>query len=855
MQPPRDNESDKQSSLRRRAETLLRGRMANVGTPNAEEFQRLVYEMELHRIELELQNDELRRTQQELSAARNRYADLYDSAPVAYLTLDLRGTIQEINLTGARMLGADRSRLIGRPFVDYVADGHQGDFLTHLRGCARNNEEVSGELRVVDKGGHKTTVDVRGVPIREVHTNATLCRMSLTDITARTQAADRQGLQARLLDMLNCADSPTDVIRRISGEIKRYTGFDAVGIRLRDGDDFPYYETSGFSHEFLQAERYLCTRDDQGEIVRDHQGNPYLECMCGNVICGRIDASRPFFTEGGSFWTNSTTQLLAATTDADRQTRTRNRCHGEGYESVALIPLRAGGVRIGLLQLNDRHVNRFTLDMIEFFEGIAAAIGVALWRKQTEEQLQQQKEFAESLVNTAQAIVLVLDTVGRVVRINPYLENLSGYRLEEVEGKDWFRTFVPLYRQDSARSAFQSRIHDATAQQYVGRIVTKEGREREIEWSESALSDADGNITGLVAIGCDVTQRRQDQKALEESEQRFRTIFDNAVDGILLGDPETQRLSVGNQRICEMLGYTREELERLTVSEIHPREHLPRVLEEFEKQLLGAETLARDIAVVRKDGSVFWADINAFPIKLSGKTYLAGIFRDVTERKTSEQAFAELAIRERRRLGQDLHDDLGQELTGLVYVAGVLQDELLSEDHPQTELVQRLTRGLQNAINSVRMVAKGLVPVEVDAGGLMAALEHLAATTTERSGLVCQFRCDPDVAVEDNNVATELFLLAQEAVNNAVRHARARRLELELWRGKRLITVRVRDDGRGLADTSDQTSGVGLRIMQHRADLIGAVLKIQAADGGGTEVLCAVPRYSANHERVEGLGS
>jgi signal transduction histidine kinase len=133
----------------------------------------------------------------------------------------------------------------------------------------------------------------------------------------------------------------------------------------------------------------------------------------------------------------------------------------------------------------------------------------------------------------------------------------------------------------------------------------------------------------------------------------------------------------------------------------------------------------------------------------------------------------------------------------------------------------------------------------------MAALEHLAATAEKRSGIVCQFRCDPNVAVEDNNVATELFLIAKEAVNNAVRHAGARRLELQLRRGRRLITISVRDDGKGLKSVSDQTSGVGLKIMQHRADLIGAILKIQGTAGGGTEVVCSVPRHHASCESDE----
>jgi two-component system sensor kinase FixL len=372
--------------------------------------------------------------------------------------------------------------------------------------------------------------------------------------------------------------------------------------------------------------------------------------------------------------------------------------------------------------------------------------------------------------------------------------------------------------------------------------MTKDGREREIEWREETLKDTDGSIVGLVAIGSDVTERRQNLKALEESEQRYRAIVDNAVDGIILADPETRQLSAGNHMICEMLGYTREEIEKLTLSDIHPRDQLPHVMEQFQKQLTGEVTLAKDIAVKRKDASVFWADINAFPITLADKTYLAGVVRDVTGRKTLERAVAKMAVRERCRVGQDLHDGLGQELTGLGYLAGILHDELRSDGHPQTDIAYRLTDGIRNGIAFVRAIAKGLVPVEVDSGGLMAALEQLAVSTQTRTGISCRLQYDGEVAVEDNNVATELFRIAGEAMNNAVKHARARNIEVELIRGTNgRISLRIRDDGVGLPVNLDQTVGIGLRIMQHRAGLIGATLNVRPADGGGTEVLCEVP--------------
>jgi len=113
--------------------------------------------------------------------------------------------------------------------------------------------------------------------------------------------------------------------------------------------DASHWMTDGFSEDFVLAERNLCERDEAGEIVRDGTGNPVLECMCGNILRGRTDPTLPFFTEGGTFWTNCTTELPASTTEKECQARTRNRCNGMGFETVALIPLGCARLRMACL--------------------------------------------------------------------------------------------------------------------------------------------------------------------------------------------------------------------------------------------------------------------------------------------------------------------------------------------------------------------------------------------------------------------------------------------------------------------------------------------------------------------------
>lgn len=193
-------------------------------------------------------------------------------------------------------------------------------------------------------------------------------------------------LAVKILSLVSAPDNLRGLIQTVTLCLQKWLGCDAVGVRLRQGLDFPYYETRGFSDEFVLAERYLCTRDSMNELLRDSDGNPVIECMCGNIICGRFDPSKPFFTERGSFWTNSTTQLLASTTEKDRQARTRNRCNGEGYESVALFPLKSEIEILGLLQINDKRKGLFNDEIIALLERLAESLTFTVSQKQAQTQ-------------------------------------------------------------------------------------------------------------------------------------------------------------------------------------------------------------------------------------------------------------------------------------------------------------------------------------------------------------------------------------------------------------------------------------------------------------------------------------
>lgn len=165
------------------------------------------------------------------------------------------------------------------------------------------------------------------------------------------------------------------ILTKILSEIYSLSDCQSIGIRLSNNGDYPYYVHRGFPDFFIAKENSVCAKDDDNNLLFDENGNLLLECMCGNVLKGRFDPTLPHFTEKGSFWTNSTTQLLKSTTEKELQGRTRNMCNHSGYESVALIPMRTGNITLGLIQMNDPRENMFTLHEIENYEDVADRIG------------------------------------------------------------------------------------------------------------------------------------------------------------------------------------------------------------------------------------------------------------------------------------------------------------------------------------------------------------------------------------------------------------------------------------------------------------------------------------------------
>jgi two-component system, LuxR family, sensor kinase FixL len=232
----------------------------------------------------------------------------------------------------------------------------------------------------------------------------------------------------------------------------------------------------------------------------------------------------------------------------------------------------------------------------------------------------------------------------------------------------------------------------------------------------------------------------------------------------------------------------------------------------------------------------------------SGPDEVVALIRDITDRRVFEKEILDVSHRTQLRIGQDLHDGLGQHLTGITFLSKALENKLSAKGLIEAEDAAEIARLVIQALAQTRSLARGLFPVELESGGLLPALKELAGTLKGLFQLSCGVECEPNLVIHDRSVANHLFRLAQEAVTNAVKHAHAQRVTIRLFRRGDKTVLSITDDGTGFDVDQKVMSGLGMRIMQYRAKKIGANLEIHAAATGGTEVVCSFLNASGEEE-------
>jgi len=467
----------------------------------------------------------------ELRESEEKQRLLLEKTPDPLFSCTPHGCFEYVNNAFGHEIGKPANDIVGKNIADILtleeAEAY-GRTLHHV--CGTGKEEVV-ELHIRTLAGDRwnlTTVS----PVKDADGKIISTLWSSKDITERKRLETYGEMGREILQTLNESNGLADALRRVLDILKSRTGFDAVGIRLQEGEDFPYIAHQGFPPDFLLTENTLLKRTATNEICRDEKGDIQLKCICGLVISGRTDLAGSHFTPGGSFWTNDSFSLLELAVDAAPRFQPRNQCIHYQYASIALVPIRNKEHIVGLIHFNDRRKNCFTPESIISLEGIAGYIGAAMIRKQAEHVLQEKRKRLKDVIEFLPDATMAVDSERHVIIWNKAMEEMTGMSATEMIGRGGDSYAILFYgearptlidlvfeEKEEIKALYPNLIRQGDilmAEVFCNAIFRNEGA-----WvflKASPLRDQEGNVIGAIESIRNITERKlaeQERKSLQ----------------------------------------------------------------------------------------------------------------------------------------------------------------------------------------------------------------------------------------------------------------------------------------------------------------------------------------------------
>lgn len=513
-----------------------------------------------------------------------------------------------------------------------------------------------------------------------------------------------------------------------------------------------------------------------------------------------------------------------------------------------------------LRQAHDRLEQRVQERTAELAEA-NKALQIEIWERQSAlERLREERDFSESLINTAQVIVLFLDPKGQIVRFNPYAEEILGYRLEEVRGKDWFTTFLPKRDQARIRALFSRAINDVRTRGNINSIITKDGREREIEWYDKTLKDANGHIIGLLSIGQDISERKK-------AETWLRSLINTTQDAVVSIDGQ-RRIVLFNAAAERIFGYTREEAYGqkigILMADPYAAEHenyIMRYEQTGEARVIGR---IRTVSGKRKNGEAFPVELSVTEMAADGEVRYAAFMRDVSENTRLQ---AQLLESERlaaigstaARIGHEI----GNPLNGMYLTVQLLEQRMARQcenlDDSVTSTVKKIKEEIARLINLLqdlrtlsRQQEHRFKPTSLS--GLVAEILELEMPRYATVGIRVEQILPsnlPQIAVDRDRLKQALINLFSNAAE-AMPDGGV--LSVRGYDSGEDVTLEIKDTGIGIpADlkvfepfttTKPRGTGLGLVIVRQVVSAHGGLINYSSEPKKGTTFRITLPRHA-----------
>jgi PAS domain S-box-containing protein len=428
--------------------------------------------------------------------------------------------------------------------------------------------------------------------------------------------------------------------------------------------------------------------------------------------------------------------------------------------------------------------------------------------------------------------------------VSPQIEKALGFSQEEWL-EDPVRWYSHIHPDDKQRWNIEAAGMFLTGSplRSAYRVVARDGRVIWFHCEAKMIRKENGEPWFIHGVGFDITDLKRTEEALQEERNVVSAILHTVGALVVVLDREGRIIRCN--RACEQTtGYS---LKEVVGQKIWDLFMVPEEVDRFQSvfQQLSTDQHASDYEgyLVKRDGSRRWIawSSTVLPGNDGTPTYIIATGIDITERKHLEKTILEVSGREQRRIGQDLHDGLGQHLTGIAFMSKVQEQKLMEKSMPEAGDAAKIVKLVNEAIHKTRELARGLLPVVSEAHGLMSALQVWAGEVEDLFGISCRFQCCTPVLIHDDTMATHLYYIAREAVNNGIKHGHASEIVIDLSAADGQGTLTITDNGSGISEFSANNGGIGRHLMSYRARVIGGSLEIQHVSGGGTAVTCFFP--------------
>ena len=455
-----------------------------------------------------------------------------------------------------------------------------------------------------------------------------------------------------------------------------------------------------------------------------------------------------------------------------------------------------------------------------------------------QEMLHVSEDKYRQLVENVDCIILRINKDGEITFFNEFAQKLFGYTERQILGKNIIGTILPE-KNGSGRHTeeFVKAVKRQTKRYaiYENEILCKNGHRIWVYWTNKARRDEQGNIEEILCVGHDITERKQMEKQL----QLLAAAVQNSNDAITILDLGGNIISwnLGAERIY---GYSEAEAIKMNISRTIPDHKKDEITALTKKLLKGKSIEFFETQRLAKNNRILDISLTATLLKdEKGDPFaITTTERDITERRHLEKEILDITEREREQIGQEMHDSMGQVLTGIAVKCKGLALKLKGNSSEQMKDALIISKLANEAIGITRDLAKMLYPVDLQTGGLVSALKTLASNTETTMGVTCRFRHGKSVSVKNLVEAKQIYRIVQEAITNAVRHGKAKNIGINLHLTNKGTVLSIENDGMDFPKLPLNGEGFGLKIMQYRADLIGSSLEIRKAEKGGTIVTC-----------------